>query len=185
MFISNTNADSATYDITLVVEIFHETKEFYTLKELEKIAPKAKGIVQQSVKDVVSDLQSDSLIQYDKIGTSNYFWSFPSAAGASRQAALSKEKAELATIQIKVSETQMALREAEKGRENCQSRRNLLCQLATVQQSQKDLKAELEAYGAADPIKFAEKKHAVQLAKEASVRWTGAAYLFRVLHARL
>ncbi|KAJ9125598.1 hypothetical protein QFC22_000560 [Naganishia vaughanmartiniae] len=42
----------------------------------------------------------------------------------------------------------------------------------TARQNQKALKAELEAYGAADPVKFEEKKRAVQLAKEASLRWT-------------
>ena len=50
------------------------------LKELEKIAPKEKGIVAQSVKDVVQSLVDDNLVETDKIGTSVYFWSFPSQA---------------------------------------------------------------------------------------------------------
>jgi hypothetical protein len=55
-----------------------------------------------------------------------------------------------------------------------QMRRDLLSRLDTARQNQKALKVELEVYGAADPIKFAEKKRAVQLAKEASLLWTGA-----------
>jgi hypothetical protein len=39
-----------------------------------------KHIVSQSVKEVLDSLVADNLIQMDKIGTSNYFWSFPSAA---------------------------------------------------------------------------------------------------------
>lgn len=60
-----------------MLQIFHEKKEFFNLKELEKIAPKEKGIVVQSVKDVVQALLDDGLICSDKIGSSTYFWSFP------------------------------------------------------------------------------------------------------------
>lgn len=52
----------------------------YSIKyfqELEKIAPKEKGIIAQSVKDVVQSLVDDGLVDTDKIGTSIYFWSFP------------------------------------------------------------------------------------------------------------
>lgn len=46
-------------------------------QELEKIAPKEKGIIMQSVKEVVQSLVDDSLVDTDKIGTSVYFWSYP------------------------------------------------------------------------------------------------------------
>ncbi|KAI8577662.1 hypothetical protein K450DRAFT_177470, partial [Umbelopsis ramanniana AG] len=59
--------------------LFHETKQFYQLKELEKIAPK-RQIVVQSVKDTLQSLVDDGLVNMEKIGSSNYFWSFPSAA---------------------------------------------------------------------------------------------------------
>lgn len=35
------------------------------------------------------------------------------------------------------------------------------------------LKAELEAFGACDPVKLQQKKEAIALAKESAVRWTG------------
>lgn len=46
-------------------------------QELEKVAPKLKGIVANSVKDVIQKLLDDGLIDSDKIGTSVYYWSFP------------------------------------------------------------------------------------------------------------
>lgn len=52
------------------------------MKELEKIAPKEKGIVSQSVKDVVQSLVDDGLVDTDKIGQFVCFWAFPSKAGA-------------------------------------------------------------------------------------------------------
>lgn len=55
-------------------------KDFFNLKELEKIAPKEKGIISQSVKEVVQSLVDDGLVDTDKIGSSVYFWAFPSKA---------------------------------------------------------------------------------------------------------
>jgi hypothetical protein len=52
-------------------------KHFFFSQELEKIAPKEKGITEQSVKDVVQSLVDDGLVDTDKIGTSVYFWAFP------------------------------------------------------------------------------------------------------------
>ena len=73
-------------------------KEVFTLKELEKICPKRKGIgvwravacvlsvcarraasaVGKSVKEVLQGLVDDYLVETDRIGASNYFWAFPS-----------------------------------------------------------------------------------------------------------
>ncbi|KAJ3268280.1 hypothetical protein HDV01_003211 [Terramyces sp. JEL0728] len=39
-----------------MLELFHETNDFYTMKELEKTAPKLKGIVEKTVKDVVESM---------------------------------------------------------------------------------------------------------------------------------
>jgi len=54
------------------------------------LAPKLKGIVSQSVKDVLQSLLDDGLVQMDKIGASNFYWSFPSRHGAGLKANLSK-----------------------------------------------------------------------------------------------
>lgn len=66
------------------------TADFFHLKELEKLLPKQKGIgkvcfgclfiVMQTVKDVVQSLVEDRLVCAEKIGTSNYYWCFPSTA---------------------------------------------------------------------------------------------------------
>ena len=61
-------------------DFFYEKKDFFQLKELEKYLPKEKGIVAQSVKEVLQSLIDDHLVVAEKIGTSNYYWSFPSMA---------------------------------------------------------------------------------------------------------
>lgn len=122
--------------------------EFFTLKELEKLGPKLKGVISQSVKEVVEDLVSDGLVCAEKMsasprislkeadelsGTSNCslhharpvlrlmradFWSFPSAAGAAKTAALDKAKKEVKDVSAKMEETKKGIAAAHKGRED-------------------------------------------------------------------
>ena len=47
------------------------------MKEVEKIASSEKGVVQQTVKEILKELVDDNLVDSDKIGTSVYFWAFP------------------------------------------------------------------------------------------------------------
>ena len=50
-----------------------------------------------------------------------------------------------------------------------------LARLASAKNSLTELQAELEAYGACDPVKVEEKRRAVMLAREAALRHTGKA----------
>ncbi|KAG7531287.1 hypothetical protein FFLO_04465 [Filobasidium floriforme] len=130
-------------------------------------------VVQQSVKDVLDDLKGDGLVDFDKIGTSNYFWSFPSAAGAIKKSKLEKDQAELQALTTRLEELEAAYSTELCGREDNPERADLLAQLASLITTSTQLKAELEAYGAADPIKMETKRQAIELAKEACVLWTG------------
>lgn len=89
-----------------MLEIFHNSKDFFQLKELEKIAPKEKGITMQSVKEVVQNLVDDHLVDSEKIGTSIYFWSFPSKAKNAK-------KRKLHDLQNEVQECSKKLKKAE------------------------------------------------------------------------
>ncbi|GAB1224288.1 hypothetical protein ENUP19_0186G0006 [Entamoeba nuttalli] len=51
--------------------LFNETRE-------KKIAPKEKGIVSKTVEEVLKELVDDGIVHSEKIGTSVYFWGFPS-----------------------------------------------------------------------------------------------------------
>lgn len=68
-----------------LLELFYEKKEFFQLKDLEKIAPKEKGIVVGSVKETLQHLVDNELVDTDKIGLSVYYWAFPSKAINSRK----------------------------------------------------------------------------------------------------
>ena len=78
-----------------MLELFYDKKDFFLLKELEKIAFKEKGIVSQSVKDVVQSLVDDDMINSDKIGSSVYFWAFPSNASVTKIRKLAELRSKL------------------------------------------------------------------------------------------
>uniref|UniRef100_A0A9I9DA45 Mnd1 HTH domain-containing protein n=1 Tax=Cucumis melo TaxID=3656 RepID=A0A9I9DA45_CUCME len=84
-----------------MLQIFYESQDFFLLKELEKLGPR-KGVISQSVKDVVQSLVDDDLVSKEKIGTSVYFWSLPSCAG--NQEEREEALAELKAIELKHKE---------------------------------------------------------------------------------
>ncbi|OBZ70846.1 Meiotic nuclear division protein 1 [Grifola frondosa] len=156
-----------------LVEIFHETKDFFQLKELEKMAPKMKGIVSQSVKEVLQSLVDDGLVQSDKIGSSNFFWSFPSQRGAIMSNRLATVTENQASLRTQLSELRSAIEVEKASRTDSVRRaRRGTEQLAASKKELAELEKELAAYGACDPAKVEEKKRGVVLAKEAAVRWT-------------
>ena len=52
---------------------FHTSKEFYSIKEIEKAGSKATGISGMVIKEVLAALTDDGLVSFEKIGTSNYY----------------------------------------------------------------------------------------------------------------
>ncbi|KAI0812765.1 meiotic nuclear division protein 1 [Irpex lacteus] len=155
-----------------LLEIFHETKDFYQLKELEKLGPKMKGIVSQTVKEVLQSLVDDGLVQADKIGSSNFFWSFPSQRGAMMQTRLDTVKKTKEAQQSQLAEVRAAIEAEKAARPETEERAIELEKLRSLKRELDALNAELAKYGACDPVKVEEKKRALILAKEAAVRWT-------------
>ncbi|KAI9307083.1 meiotic nuclear division protein 1, partial [Cunninghamella echinulata] len=137
-----------------LLAVFHESCEVYQLKELEKIGPK-KGITSQSVKDVVQSLVDDNLIVTDKIGVSNYYWSFPSEAIRSVSSI---------NRQSIIGQLTNDINKESKGRDPSNKRTELLNQLKEVIDKQKKLSAELK------------QRHnstkSAKVAKDAANRWT-------------
>ena len=155
-----------------MLEIFYETKDFYLLKDLEKIAPKQKGIVAQSVKDVVQSLVDDNMVDTDKIGTSVYFWAFPSKALAVRKAKLSDLNDKLEAAKAKNDQIDELVKEAESGREESDDRTALLEQLAELETKKADLQKQLKKYEGCDPEALVRLENETKMAKEAVNRWT-------------
>ncbi|KAF8590949.1 meiotic nuclear division protein 1, partial [Ramaria rubella] len=156
-----------------LLEIFHETKDFYQLKELEKLGPKMKGIVSQSVKEVLQSLIDDGLVQSDKVGSSNFFWSFPSQRGAMITARVNAQRAQYQSNQTHLSELKNLIDQEKVLRPQTAQRTEALAILALKKKEIDELQAEMAKYGASDPTQVEAKRRGIILAHEAAVRWTG------------
>uniref|UniRef100_UPI00358F9E58 meiotic nuclear division protein 1 homolog n=1 Tax=Myxine glutinosa TaxID=7769 RepID=UPI00358F9E58 len=102
---------------TKMMEIFFESKDIFQLKELEKIAPRDKKITCQSVKDVLQSLVDDAMVDSDRIGTSNYFWAFPSKALNARKRKIEELEGQLEDAANKKSSLEENVKKAGVGRE--------------------------------------------------------------------
>lgn len=155
-----------------MLELFYEKKDVFQLKELEKIAPKEKGIVAQSVKDVVQALVDDGLVDTEKVGTSVYFWAFPSKAVNNRKRKINELNNKVNEAGKKAKKLEEQVTEAQSGREDSDERNDLLKDLAEKKQTLTDLKSKIEKYKDCDPEVLEQVKKEIVLYRESANRWT-------------
>ncbi|MCL7034777.1 hypothetical protein MKW94_015775, partial [Papaver nudicaule] len=117
-------------------------------KELEKMGPK-KGVISQSVKDVIQSLVDDDLVLKDKIGSYVYFCSLPSCA------------------------TELIARKdaLKKGRKSSDERAQALVDLETVEIKYNELKNEMGNFADNDSVAL-EAMNVTVVSHAASNRWT-------------
>ncbi|XP_039118985.1 meiotic nuclear division protein 1 homolog [Dioscorea cayenensis subsp. rotundata] len=154
-----------------MLQIFYDSQGFFLLKELEKLGPK-KGVISQSVKDVVQSLVDDDLVLKDKIGTSVYFWSLPSCAGNQLRNAYSKLESDLKSSRKRFAELTEQRENLKKGREESDEREAALEELKAVELQHKKLTEELACYADNDPAALESMKNAIEVAHTAANRWT-------------
>ncbi|XP_071446960.1 meiotic nuclear division protein 1 homolog [Hetaerina americana] len=162
-----------------MLEIFHESLDFYQLKELEKIAPKQKGVIAQSVKDVIQSLVDDGLVDTDKIGTSVYYWSYPSKTRKSKERLLEQKKNQLQECKKKLKATSDAVEKAKIGREENEQRRCILKELSEGKSILEELRAEMRKYQGKDPKTMKLLKEQTQIAMDAANRWIDNIFILK------
>nr|GEU67966.1 meiotic nuclear division protein 1 homolog [Tanacetum cinerariifolium] len=161
-----------------MLQIFYDSQGFYLLKELEKLGPR-KGVISQSVKDVVQSLVDDDLVSKDKIGTSVYFWSLPSCAGNQLRNVSKRLESELQSSKKRHTELVEQWESLKKGREDSDAREEALIELKAIEQKYHSLKAELAQFADNDPATFEAMKEATKVAHEAANRWTDNIFTMR------
>uniref|UniRef100_A0AAQ5Y1I8 Meiotic nuclear division protein 1 homolog n=1 Tax=Amphiprion ocellaris TaxID=80972 RepID=A0AAQ5Y1I8_AMPOC len=136
---------------TRMMEIFFESKDVFQLKDIEKIAPKTKGITPMSVKEVLQSLVDDNMVDSERVGTSNYYWAFPSKALNSRKHKLEELQKQISETKQRKTSLQKAVEKAKVGRQDTKERSSLLKELGALREERTQLQAELEKYRECDP----------------------------------
>lgn len=155
-----------------MMDFFFEKKDFFLLKELERQCPKEKGITSMSVKEVVTSLVDDGMVDTDKIGTSCYFWAFPSKASQNRKRKIADLTTNLEDLNNRKKSLIDGLKLSKVGKENTESRSETLNNLQTKQDHLKSLQRDLEQYRECDPDVIEQVKGQTDTAKDAANRWT-------------
>jgi hypothetical protein len=115
-------------------------------------------LVQQAVKDVVQTLVDDGLVTSDKIGTSNYFWSFPNQARQDAAQAIQEYEKQVVDLSARLVELDEKLNKATASRQPTDERTRLLTESKELDTENKRLVEELSRLASIDPRILKEKR---------------------------
>ncbi|PRQ75144.1 Meiotic nuclear division protein 1 [Rhodotorula toruloides] len=156
-----------------MLDLFRETKEFYKLQELEKLAPKTKGITSMSVKEVLQSLVDDSLVKFEKIGSMSFYWSFPSDLAAAQRKQLSNLEQSIKTLKRQHQDLGQDVVKEEAEREETAERAALLERYEELQNQHLELEKQLDSFTTPDEVKLAEtKQELIERLKTSALRST-------------
>lgn len=155
-----------------MMEFFYEKKDVFQLKELEKLCQKEKGITSMTVKEVLQSLVDDGLVDTDKIGTSIYYWAFPSKASQKRKRKIEELQKSIEEAKAKKLALADMIKQTSMGREDTADRQSILAQVEERNAEKAALLAKLKQYEECDPEALEMMKQQAKAATEAANRWT-------------
>ncbi|KAL7468505.1 hypothetical protein ACHAXS_008731 [Conticribra weissflogii] len=156
-----------------ILAIYHKSKEVYTEKEIISLASKA-GVNVNTIADINQNLVDDNLVDKEKIGGSNYFWSFPAKKDRQNQLAHEETLKIIERLQSQIADSQAKLADAKRGREDDESgeRAKKMARRAELKAAKKAAEEELEKLKQNDPQAIADLEAELKFVKEAANRWT-------------
>lgn len=160
-------------------ELMMESADIWTLKDLERDCPKKKGITAMSVKEVLQELCDNDLVSFEKIGSGNFYWCFPSEAFNKRKVRENKLNASIAEVQQEIMQLQSEIQQLEPGREPCEERTKLDSEIETFSQQLAQIRKECSKYEQFDPAQIKKTQEQIVTAKDAANRWTDNIFQLR------
>jgi len=161
-----------------ILSIFRESKEPYAIQDIEKVASK-RGVVLQTVKDIVLELVDDGDVLSDKIGVTTFYWSFPSEAVNKRKKDIEKYTEESKMLMRRREELEADLPDLQKGREQTPERAEKLARLETVRSEIGKMREELRQFAENDPAVVDAMEVDIKAATDAANRWTDNIFSLR------
>lgn len=164
----------------LVLAWFHKTAAAHSIRDLEKALPSIASINGMQVKDYLQALSDDSKIRVEKIGSGNWYWSFPSDEKKVKEAALDKAQDEHNKAAATANELQAKVDEAGAARGEDEEmlmgtggdRKTCIKKHADLVKELEALRVDLAAYSEHDPIEMDKKKQEVQTLRAETESYT-------------
>lgn len=120
---------------------------------------------------MLQSLVDDDLVNQDKIGISNFFWSFPSAASVRLDSEHTKLADSLTRLEEEEVVTRARIEKEMLGKEDSKERDILGLKIEKLQESIQSKKRELESFSVSDPSRFESLKKMKVISKEGANRW--------------
>ncbi|XP_034948308.1 meiotic nuclear division protein 1 homolog [Chelonus insularis] len=155
-----------------MLQIFYENKEFFTLKEIETIASKEKGIVLQTVKDVLQALVDDGLVRSDKIGSTIYFWAFPGENITTVENRIADANKKIVATEFKLQKLNEEIKKLQSEKNDTVELSKLLEEIEQFKQKEVELKQQIAKLSDADPEVIENMAKKAENYKEAANIWT-------------
>jgi len=151
--------------------LLQDSKQPFTLKQLEKMGSK-EGVTHMAIKGVLEELCADGVVNVDKIGSTNWFWSFPSQETASLQGKLTQVQAEVKAMDAEIAKLEAERDTLLKDRSPSEERKAKLAELKAEREKLAADTAKLNELKANDPDKIIEIVKQVDTCKAAANHWT-------------
>eukprot|EP00579_Thalassiosira_antarctica_P000968 CAMPEP_0201866866 /NCGR_PEP_ID=MMETSP0902-20130614/1299_1 /ASSEMBLY_ACC=CAM_ASM_000551 /TAXON_ID=420261 /ORGANISM="Thalassiosira antarctica, Strain CCMP982" /LENGTH=213 /DNA_ID=CAMNT_0048391915 /DNA_START=127 /DNA_END=768 /DNA_ORIENTATION=- len=170
---SKTKRMSADEKSEAILGVYHSTKEVYTEKEIISLAAKA-GVNQNTIADINQALCDDGLVDKEKIGGSNYFWSFPAKKDRLNEITHQETVKKIETIKSNIKEAEARLADAKRGREEDESgeRAKKMARRVELTKSLGAAQVELDKLKQNDPREIANLEQELKLVTNGAHRWT-------------
>lgn len=131
----------------------------------------SQGVVQQTVKDMNQSLVDDFLVFSDKIGSANFFWSFPSKAFQDLSVRKANTQASINQAHQNIAQTTVSISEGKANR-CANDRANLMAELGALKAQNDRLDSQLEQLKVNDPEEIKRVEKLALVNKSAADRWT-------------
>ena len=165
----------------LILDHVRATRTCHTLKDLEKMLPSVASINGIQVKDFITALLNDNKIRMEKIGSNNWYWSFPSDDKREResfQERLLRDSKRLIKsveqLEEEIQKLQAAAKEEQGDRSPVEietERRILMEQKADLRSAVEQLQAQRSSFEGNDVSKIKQKRTEIDKWKLESDTW--------------
>ncbi|KAK9380890.1 meiotic nuclear division protein 1, partial [Kockiozyma suomiensis] len=163
---------SAAEKSTRLLSFFQDSLSFFAIKEIERQGSKVTGINSMQIKDVLQGLVDEGLVRCEKIGSGNYYWSFPSETTRIKELKLVnlQQKLESETKDINSLVEKIALETQDR---IPSPHRDALIQRVNAKESKiLELTVESSKFSDIDPELLQQQQNTLILVKTAVNRWT-------------
>ncbi|KAF2842907.1 meiotic nuclear division protein 1, partial [Patellaria atrata CBS 101060] len=169
----------------LILTWFQKSGVAHSIKDLEKALPSIASINGMQVKDYLQALSDENRIRVEKIGSGNWYWSFPSEEKKVKEGVLEKAREERDKAATTVEELRAKVEEAGAEREYEEmdgdmllgdgkggDRKGLMRRYTELGKEVETLRKELAAYSDNDPVEVEKRRAQGRRLKGNAEKWT-------------